>query len=122
MIQELDYSGDGFDDIIARDHRYNARAYTLLLDVIHALGGPEGDRHMDAAAIMDEFKEAALDQFGPMTYRVLAEWGLSRCEDLGEMMFNLADSGRVHRDPDDGKESFIGGYDFEEAFLNPYAT
>ena len=122
MIEELNYSGDEFEDILARDHRYNPRAYTLLLDVIHALSGPEHDKHMDAYAIMDEFKETALDQFGPMTYRVLTEWGLSCCEDLGEMMFNLADSGRVQRDPDDEKSSFIGGYDFEETFLNPYAT
>ena len=115
MIEELNYGGDEFEDILARDHRYNPRAYTLLLDVIHALSGPEHDKHMDAYAIMDEFKETALDQFGPMTYRVLTEWGLSCCEDL-------ADSGRVQRDPDDEKSSFIGGYDFEETFLNPYAT
>lgn len=87
MIEELNYGGDEFEDILARDHRYNPRAYTLLLDVIHALSGPEHDKHMDAYAIMDEFKETALDQFGPMTYRVLTEWGLSCCEDLGEMMF-----------------------------------
>ena len=122
MVQELDYSGDDFEDVLSRDRRYSPRAYTLLMNVIHALSGSEGDRHMDAFAIMDEFKETALDQFGPMTYRVLAEWGLTRCEDLGEMMFNLADSGRIRRDPDDDKESFVGGYDFEEAFLGPYAT
>ena len=104
--------------MVATNSRISLRAITD----IHALSGPEHDKHMDAYAIMDEFKETALDQFGPMTYRVLTEWGLSCCEDLGEMMFNLADSGRVQRDPDDEKSSFIGGYDFEETFLNPYAT
>ncbi len=121
MIEDLNYGGDEFEDILARDHRYNPRAYTLLLDVIHALSGPEHDKHMDAYAIMDEFKETALDQFGPMTYRVLTEWGLSCCEDLGEMMFNLAEGRRVSKDNDDSIEHFTGGYDFSEVFLGPFA-
>ena len=122
MIEELNYEEDDFRDIVAKDPRYAPGAYTLLMDVVHALGGEDHDKHMDSFAIMDEFKETALDQFGPMAYRVLTEWGLSQCEDIGEMMFNLADSGRVRRDPDDEKSCFVGGYDFEEAFLQPYAT
>ena len=122
MIEELKYDEDRFEDILAKDHRYAAGAYTLLAEVLRVLGGEDGGKHMDAYAIMDEFKESALDQFGPMTYRVLTEWGLSRCEDIGEMMFNLADAGRIKRDPDDDKECFASGYDFEETFLNPYST
>ena len=121
MVEELKYDDD-FEDVLAKDRRYAAGAYTLLTDVIHALGGEDEGKHVCAAEIMEEFKESALDQFGPLAYRVLTEWGLSRCEDIGEMMFNLADAGRVARDPDDEKECFIGGYDFEEAFLAPFAT
>ena len=43
-------------------------------------------------------------------------------EDLGEMMFNLAEFHRVKRDENDTLESFVGGYDFEEAFLGPFQT
>ena len=74
----------------------------------------------NAEEIMDEFRETALDQFGPLAYRVLTEWGLKSCEDIGEMMFNLAESRRIGKDENDTHESFIGGYDFEEAFLGPY--
>ena len=120
MIEELDYDADDFADIVAKDSRYNPRAYTMLLNVVHWLGGEKGDQHFDAYAIMDEFKESVLDQFGPMSYIVLTEWGVTCTEDLGEMMFNLADGGRIRRDDSDEKESFIGGYDFEETFLRPY--
>ena len=41
-------------------------------------------------------------------------------EDVGEMMFNLTESGRIAKDEDDTPESFAGGYDFKEAFLGPY--
>lgn len=119
-MEEIDFASDRFDDIIAKDSRYDARAYALLMDCVHYLG-KEG-RHMTAADIMDEFKERTLDQYGAMSYTVLSEWGVKCTEDLGEMMFNLAENRRVRRDRDDTPDSFAGGYDFEEAFLGPYRT
>ena len=119
-MEEIDFESDSFDDIVAKDNRYDGRAYALLMDVVHYLG--KDGKHMSAAEIMDEFRETALDQFGPLAYRVLTEWGLKSCEDIGEMMFNLLEFHRVRRDSDDLPESFLGGYDFEEAFLGPYQT
>lgn len=118
-MDEIDFESDPFDDIVAKDPRYNARAYALLMDVIHYLG--EGGKHMSSVDIMEEFKERALDQYGPLTYTVLTEWGLKRTEDLGEMMFNLVEGRRVRKDENDTPESFAGGYDFKEVFKGPYA-
>ena len=118
-MEEIEFEGDSFEDIVAKDPRYNARAYALLMDVIHFLG--EGGKHMSSADIMEEFKERALDQYGPLTYTVLTEWGLTRTEDLGEMMFNLVEGRRVRKDENDTPESFSGGYDFKEVFKGPYA-
>jgi uncharacterized repeat protein (TIGR04138 family) len=117
-LAEIDFSADSFADIMAKDDRYNSRAYALLSEVIRFLG--EGGKHMTGEDILAEFKELALDQYGPLTFSVLREWGVSRCEDIGEMMFNLVDSGRIRRDEDDNIESFAGGYDFKETFLGPY--
>ena len=36
------------------------------------------------------------------------------------MMFNLTESGRIHKDENDTPESFANGYDFKETFLGPY--
>ncbi len=119
-MEEIDFESDSFDDIIAKDSRYDARAYALLMDVIHFLG--EGGKHMTSADIMEEFKERALDQYGPLSYMVVTEWGLSRTEDLGEMMFNLVEGHRVRKDENDTPESFAGGYDFREAFKGPYVV
>ena len=119
-MEEIDFESDTFEDIVAKDGRYNARAYALLMDVIHYLG--EGGKRMGAADILEEFKERALDQYGPLTYTVLTEWGVGSCEDIGEMMFNLTEGHRVRKDEDDTPESFLGGYDFKETFLGPYAV
>ena len=119
-MQEIDFDSDSFADIVAKDSRYAARAYALLTSVIHVLS--EGGKHISGEEILEEFRETALDQYGPLAYTVLTEWGVKRCEDIGEMMFNLVDSGRVHRDENDSAESFVGGYDFKEAFLGPFDT
>ncbi len=119
-MEEIDFDSDTFEDIVAKDDRYDGRAYAVLMDVVHYLG--KDGKHMGAEDIMDEFRETVLDQFGPLSYRVLTEWGLKSCEDLGEMMFNLAEFHRVQRDENDTQEAFVGGYDFEEAFLGPYQT
>ncbi len=120
-MEEIDFESDDFADIVSKDPRYNARAYALLMDVVHYLGKEEA-RHVSGEEILEEFKERSLDQYGPLTYTVLTEWGLSCTEDIGEMMFNLVDGNRVRRDDEDSPEAFVGGYDFKEAFLDPYQT
>ena len=119
-MHEIDFDSDSFADIVAKYSQYAARAYALLTSVIHVLS--EGGKHMSGEEILEEFRETALDQYGPLAYTVLTEWGVKRCEDIGEMMFNLVDSGRVHKDENDSAESFVGGYDFKEAFLGPFDT
>lgn len=118
-MEEIDFTSDSFDDVVAKDPRYNARAYALLMDVVHYLSDEEG-RHASGEDIMDEFKERALDQYGPLTYDVLTEWGVTCTEDIGEMMFNLTEANRVMKDENDTPECFVGGYDFKETFLDPY--
>ena len=119
-MEEIDFSSDTFEDIVGKDPRYNGRAYALLMDCVRYLG-KEG-QHMSGSDILEEFRERALDQYGPLTYEVLTEWGLSSTEDIGEMMFNLVDARGIGRDDSDSADSFAGGYDFREAFLGPYQT
>ena len=118
-MEEIDFRKDDFSDIVAKDRRYCARAYALLMDVVRYLSD-DGKRHVSGADVLDEFKERALDQYGPLAYTVLTEWGLSSTEDIGEMMFNLVDGHRLGRDENDTADAFADGYDFKEAFLGPY--
>ena len=119
-LDAIDFNSDSFSDIVAKDGRYQARAYALLMDVVHFLG--KDGKHMTSEDILDEFRNRTLDLFGPLSFAVLREWGVTKCEDIGEMMANLAESHRVGRDAGDKADDFIGGYDFQEAFLEPYAV
>ena len=118
-MEEIDFGSDSFDDVVGKDSRYDAKAYALLVDVIHYLGDTMKGS-FSGGDILEEFKTRALEQYGPMTYTVLTEWGMTCTEDIGEMMFNLADSGRVRKEDSDTADCFTGGYDFKEAFLDPY--
>lgn len=117
-MDAIDFNSDSFSDIVEKDNRYQARAYALLMDVVHFLG--QNGKHMTAEDILEEFRERTLDLYGPLSFTVLREWGVTKCEDVGEMMNNLAEAHRVRRDPDDTPDQFAGGYDFIEAFLGPY--
>ena len=120
-MEEIDFDADSFADIMAKDKRFNARAYAFLLNVVHFLSGEDG-KHVSGEDILDEFRESALDYFGPLAYTVLTEWGVTTTEDIGEMMLNLVETQRVRRDDTDSVEAFASGYDFKEAFLDPYQT
>ena len=121
QLKEIDFESDDFRDIIAKDARFHARAYALLMDVVHYVCSSD-KQHATGEDILDEFKERALDQYGPLAYTVLTEWGVKCTEDVGEMMFNLVEGHRVQRGENDTAEAFVNGYDFRETFLAPYQT
>ena len=119
-MDEIDFESDLFEDILAKDPRYHARAYALLMDVVRFL--LEDECALTAENILEDFRDRTLDQYGPLSYRVLEEWGVTCCADIGEMMFNLMDAKRVRKDDGDTPGCFVGGYDFKEAFLSPFAV
>jgi len=51
---------------------------------------------------------------------VLNEWGVHRCEDFGEIVFNMVEHDLLAKTSEDSRENFKGGYDFEEAFRKPF--
>ena len=114
-MEEIDFDSDSFEDIVAKDSRFDARAYALLMDVVRRRKEADFD-------LLDEFRETALDQYGPMAFTVLTEWGVACTEDIGEMMLNLAEAHRVEREEGDALEDFSGRFDFKEEFLGPYET
>jgi uncharacterized repeat protein (TIGR04138 family) len=62
----------------------------------------------------------AIEQYGPMALTVLGEWGVSRCEDFGAIVFNMVEHELLAKTEDDSADDFKGGYDFKEAFRQPF--
>ncbi len=116
--------------IVKEDDRYTVEAYTFLKEALDFTMVKERkskgkivsktQRHVTGQELLEGVREYALDQYGPMAYTVLTSWGLEKCEDLGEIVFNLFEYGVFSKNEDDTKEDFAAIYDFEDAFLKPF--
>jgi len=112
--------------ICREDPRYDIEAYFFIREALdftgRSLGKPsrgEG-RHVSGEELLDGIRRYALQEYGPMTLTVLDSWGIRRTEDLGELVFNLVDRGILGSTEEDKKEDFAAGYDFQEAFVEPF--
>jgi len=108
--------------ITQRDPRYDIEAYLFLREALEftvqklkkATRGPL--RHVSGAELAEGFREYAIEQFGPLTFAVLAKWGIHRTDDIGAIVFNLVEAGELGKTDKDRPEDFNNLYDFDEAF------
>jgi uncharacterized repeat protein (TIGR04138 family) len=124
-MQKIDFQ-DAVDAVVAADPSYAADAYGflqgVLADAVKAQRKSTGgeDRHVCGPELLEAFRRRALCDFGPMAKTVFDEWGVERCEDVGEMVFKLIEAGAFGKSERDQREDFAGGYDFHEAFVVPF--
>ena len=120
----------GFNEAVAiitkNDPRYDAEGYAFLrngLDFTMRQNKKHKDdpgRHVSGRELLDGLRQYALKEFGPMARTVLDYWGIRSGEDFGNMVFNLIEAGVFGKTEQDSIEDFKGGYDFYEAFDQPF--
>lgn len=118
-VPEIAYETDDFSDILKKDARYDSRAYDFVLRVIGE-ASEDAKGHVSGQELLGVFRDLALDAYGPLAYTVLCDWGVTCCEDVGEIVFNLYGSKRIGKTERDSPADFIGGFDFKEEFLDPF--
>ena len=127
-MQEANFD-EGIELILLKDPRYRREAYALVRDALDytkkSLTRREGvplteNEHVTGQQLLAGMREYLLAQFGPMAITVLEEWGITRCEDFGEIVFNIVEAGLFSKTDTDSREDFQNGYDFDEAFRKPF--
>ena len=112
---------DLLEEIVEHDPRYNIEAYSFIREgldyTVNKLNKP---RHVSATELLDGIKGYALQEFGPVSKRVLFEWGITSCEDIGNIVFNLVDIGLLGKTKEDRIENFQNRYDLQEALVEPF--
>jgi uncharacterized repeat protein (TIGR04138 family) len=115
--------------ICKEDSRYDRKAYDF---VRHGLDHTVKDirkkdtsksgksRHVTGPELLDGLRVYALEQYGPLTKTVLNSWGIKRCQDFGEIVFNLIEYNAFSKTDSDRREDFAGLYDFDEVFVKPF--
>jgi uncharacterized repeat protein (TIGR04138 family) len=114
--------------ILQKDPRYPRDAYLLVRDALdftkkRTPGREEvqtDQEHVTGQELLTGIREYVLAQYGPMAITVLEEWGITRCEDFGEIVFNVVEAGLFSKTETDSRDDFQNGYDFEEAFRKPF--
>ena len=112
--------------ILNEDPRYDEQAYHFVREALDftiklmekPIEGP--GRHVKGGELLEGIRQYALQEYGPMSLTVLKQWGVTRCEDFGEIVFNLVGKGVLGKTEEDRKEDFAGGYDFDVAFRKPF--
>jgi len=124
-MQELTFDTT-LDLVLAKDTRYQREAYHFLKDALDHTQKQvmrqkrEEMRHVSGQELLEGIRDYALSQFGPMTQMVFEEWGIKRCEDFGELVFNMVEIGLLGKTEKDSREDFANGYSFDEAFRKPF--
>ena len=113
-------------EICDADDRYSNECYTFVREGLdHTLkylkrSGVGPKSHVTGSELLEGLREYALMEFGPMTKSVLNEWGIKKCEDFGEVVFNLVKHGVLGKTDTDSLNDFKGGFSFHEAFVKPF--
>ena len=112
--------------ILKKDPRYHREAYLFLREALDytqkmaTKGGKEEMHHVSGQELLAGIRDFALQQYGPMALMVLAEWGVTACEDFGELVFNMVDASLLAKTEKDQRDDFKGGYEFHDAFRQPF--
>lgn len=94
------------------------RKGTLPTDPRPQKRGGEGEFHVSGRELLAGIQRLARERWGSMTPAVLAQWGVTRTEDFGRIVFLMVEHEEMHwkkRDCDSEKD-FSDGYDFATAF------
>jgi uncharacterized repeat protein (TIGR04138 family) len=127
-MQPIDFEGE-LSKILEKDQRYHREAYVFLrhgLDFCHKTllklakkkEGPEN--HVSVNELLEGLRLYALQEYGPMAITVLEAWGVTKCEDFGDIVFNMVEHRLLSTTERDTREEFRKGYDFQEAFRAPF--
>jgi uncharacterized repeat protein (TIGR04138 family) len=109
---------EAFDQLAASRPEYSKEAFVFVREAVdHAVRSLSREsRHVTVGELLEALRLLAIERYGFGARDQLASWGITRCEDFGEIVFTLIDSGVFGKQPEDKKEDFANGYDFAAAF------
>lgn len=122
-----------FSEIVAlickEDSRFDRKAYDFVrLGLDHTVKElrkkdavrAEKSRHVTGPELLEGLRVYALDQFGPLAKTVLNTWGIRRCQDFGDIVFNLIEYNVFSKTENDRREDFSDLFEFDDAFVKPF--
>jgi len=97
-MQEVSFE-EALEILTIKDPRYPREAYLFVREALDhtqrilARNKQGSIRHVSGQELLEGIKDYASTQFGPMAMMVLNEWGIRSCQDFGELVFNMVETG-----------------------------
>ena len=107
--------------ICERDARFRREAYEFVMRALeHTTARVIGPRrHVSGQELLAGVVELARQEFGDLAWTVFREWGVTRSEDFGAIVFALVGDGLLGRQPEDSIQDFSGGIDLKHELEPP---
>lgn len=124
-MQKIGFA-EALESIVSTDPRYHRDAYVFLRDALDYTTKQQKKskgaavRHVAGPELLQGLRQYAIKEFGPMAMTVFTHWGITRCEDIGHMVFNLIGAGIFGKTEEDSLDDFRSVYSFDEAFVKPF--
>lgn len=125
-MQAVDFD-ETIEKIVAQDPRYSMEAYYFVREALDYTQKKlirnknlQQPQHISGQELLEGTRKFTLKEYGPMGFHVLAEWGIHRCEDIGELVFNMVEFNLLSKTEEDTREDFAGGFEFSEALVWPF--
>lgn len=112
--------------------RFHRQAYEFVLEALNRaqeshgraipdeddspFGTQERERHVTGPQLLEGFRKLALEEFGGLALTVLHQWGLRCTNDVGYIVWEMIEQGRMRKTNQDQLEDFFDVYQFEQAF------
>jgi len=112
--------------ILKREKRYDGQAYFFLKDALDftlkrfAEGNKGQGRHVSGKELLEGFRDCAIEQFGPMGATLMDEWGITECQDVGNMVFQMIEEQVFGKQESDRPEDFNEVFDFRKSLREPF--
>jgi uncharacterized repeat protein (TIGR04138 family) len=77
-------------------------------------------RHVTGQDLCHALRHLALDQYGYLAKLVLANWGIHKTGDFGEIVYNLIKIGKMSKSDNDRRADFDDVFEFDQAFVREF--
>ena len=102
--------------IVPDEARYSKEAYSFVLRGCASAFKKYPNTNVSAAQLLDCLRELAISAYGAQAKSTLKSWRIFQCSDFGQIVYDLIYLKLLGEGPDDSRDDFKGGYDFESAF------
>lgn len=94
---------------------YPPEAYVFVQELVNFAVSRAGEvRHVSGAELLENCRVYAAGQFGFMAQNVLENWNIHSGRDIGNLVYNLIEIGKLSASPGDKKEDFSIPFDLFE--------